>query len=137
MERFLDLNKDTWKTYKNLILNSENIFPMGIRCTRAEYDYLMKKGTAIGKILLLDDTYVGNVIGEKLDRYIRMPNFDVGKLKSKKTIYMESIVVEPQYQNQGYGRKLMQELISDAKSQGFEYIVGHYRKRRRCQPNVF
>jgi ribosomal protein S18 acetylase RimI-like enzyme len=43
-------------------------------------------------------------------------------------IYMFNFVIEPEYQNKGYGSQLLKEFIKSAKEKGYKKLLGHFRQ---------
>ncbi|MEM4267541.1 MAG: GNAT family N-acetyltransferase [Candidatus Woesearchaeota archaeon] len=69
---------------------------------------------------------IGYIIARPLDSYTeeyfkRDPNFGKGN-----ALYIESITVKPENQRKGVGKKLVDELISLAKENGYRFVAGHF-----------
>jgi GNAT superfamily N-acetyltransferase len=128
MLRFKDLTLNNWPKFKNSVLNSESVFKKLIRETANDYINILSKKDSIAKIVLLDSKYIGNAIGfcPTKEEVIEL------KLKGIKTnklsIYLSNFVIDPKYQNKGYGYLLLKKFIEASKSNGYKKLVGHFRK---------
>lgn len=127
MLEFENLKKDNWKRYEEPILQSESVYPEAIRTPAEEFAYVLEDGDAIAIVALLDSHYIGNIMGFTLDRD-ELGDYGMGDVPSESEIvYLFSFVINPQYQGMGYGHRLMEEFIREARAKGYRKVIGHFR----------
>jgi GNAT superfamily N-acetyltransferase len=128
MLSFEDLGAGDWEKYGDSILQSEGVFPEGIRTPKEDFIEVLDDGDGVAKVALMDSAYVGNVFGYRIapDDFEYYGLHDVPK--DAKIIYLFNIVVNPDYQGKGYGKRLLWEFIKAAKAKGYGYVAGHFRQ---------
>lgn len=123
---FENITPDSWEQLKLEILNSELTFSQIIRLSEEELLEVLKTEKYVAKIIRLDGKYIGNIIGydahyaysfEELTRYTR-----------KKIIHIDNIVIDAQYRGKGYGKLLLEELITEAQAKGYSVLLGYFRQ---------
>jgi GNAT superfamily N-acetyltransferase len=127
MLEFQNLQKDNWHRYEESVLQSESVYPEAIRTPAEEFVYILEGGDAIAIVALLDSHYVGNIIGFTLDRD-ELGDYGMGDVPSESEIvYLFSFVINPQYQGMGYGYRLLEEFMREARARGYRKVIGHFR----------
>jgi len=103
-----------------------------------------KKGsyTLSGSIILLSlegDIVLGERSGLALTDIIeeeliqKIPNFS--GYASRKTLYVHSFTVRPEYRGNGIGKNMARSFIDMAKSMDYQSIIGHAREGASCHVN--
>jgi GNAT superfamily N-acetyltransferase len=127
---FEDLTWNNWSNLKTDILKSELIYPESIRGTESEFLEALNTRDYIAKILRLDNKYIGNAVGRDSCHILSSGLYacleDTSFIK-KRTVHLNNIVIDIPHQGRGYGYRLLQEFIREAKNKKYEQLVGFFR----------
>ena len=128
MLAFEDLGAGNWDKYKDLILNSENVFPESMRSAPEDFADMLEGDGIIAKVALLDSQYMGNAIGCHVPPEDR-PYYEITDMpENVRIIYVLNLVINPEHQGKGYGKLLLQEFVKASQSKGYDYVIGHFRQ---------
>lgn len=125
---FIPLTADTFYEFEQDILASEAIFPENIRESSEGYLEALQKENSLGLVARFQNRYVGNVVGfqpcTEACKELRLHEVhnDVDDL-----VYLFNIVTLPEFQNQGFGKKLLRAFLDTVKDAGFRKVGGHFR----------
>jgi len=127
MLKFEDLTSTNWLKYEKFVLHSEIVFQKPIRNSSEEYLKVISLENSICKIALLDSKYIGNIIGFCPTKKDILEEGLKDVKEDHNMIYMFNFVIEPEYQNKGYGSQLLNEFIKSAKEKKYKKLLGHFR----------
>ena len=122
-----DLKAENWGKYGELILSSELIYPQQIRTPMEEFIEILSSEDTVAKVLLVDSRYAGNAIGFCLTGEEKRDFGLDGVTAGSNVIYLFNFVVNPEFQGNGYGRRLLKEFIMAARNKGYDTLAGHFR----------
>lgn len=113
--------------YKRSILAGERIFHPNIRLGSEDLTTILASPGSVGKVALLNGKYVGNAIGlspsseqiEEMELH--------GVKEDPKGIYIYNLIINPRFQERGYGTKLLDKFVQKCRSRGYDFLEGHFR----------
>ena len=127
---FEDLTLESWENLKEKILRLELVFPEQLRAEEEEYLATLKEPDYVAKVARLNSEYIGNIVGSNARHMIDLDLYDElrddTELKEK-TIHVVNVVIDALYQGHGFGTKLVQEFILEARKKGYDWLVGFFR----------
>jgi GNAT superfamily N-acetyltransferase len=123
---FVRLNYENFDSFKNIIEESEKIYPEELRTEINDYKEMVFEDNSIALLAYLDNKYIGNIIGCQSFE-IELNNFKLSESKTK-AIYIYNLLIVPEFQGKGYGKLLMQRFINIATKLNYNFIAGNFRK---------
>lgn len=126
MNKYREITLKEWDEYGTGIVLLEKEYPSAIA---SDADDLREKIGREGSVALLH-LYGGKVAGFAIgfplsDDEIR--DYHLEGLWKKRSIYLESITVSPDFQKRGFGRALMIEFMRRSRENGYSRMIGHFR----------
>ena len=125
---FETLTPSNFSRFQESIMRSEDAYPEAERSAAVDYLDIVKEDSNISMLALLDSSYIGNVFADEPegeDLEICRPHITCA---GRRIIYVYNFIIDRQYQGKGYGHLLLLEFIKQARSRGFEFLVGHFRQ---------
>lgn len=125
---FEDINVENWGKVVSSVMKSELSYKKSIRTSKMGYATILADGDAIGKLVFNDLSYVGNIIGYAPTKP-ELKDYGLNKPEHKgvKYMYLFNFLISRSYRGQGIGSKLLREFLIEAKKQGYEKVIGHFR----------
>ena len=106
-----DLTIRNLPEYKRNILLGERIFHQDIRLSLEELTAILNGEGSTGEVALLNGKYIGNAIGfSPLSEQIKEMELH-GVKENPGSIYAYNFVINPKFQERGYGTRLLGEFI--------------------------
>jgi ribosomal protein S18 acetylase RimI-like enzyme len=113
--------------YRRSILSGERIFHPDIRLSSEDLTTILASQGSVGKVALLNQRYIGNVIGfspsseqiEEMELH--------GVKEDPRGIYVYNFVIAPRFQGRGYGTRLLDRFIQECRSRGYVFLEAHFR----------
>lgn len=122
---FVKLGCNNFDSFKILIEESEKIYPEELRTEINDYKEIVCEKDSISFLVYIDNKYAGNIIGcqpSESDLNDSSQNIPSGRI-----IYVYNLLIIPEFQGKGYGKKLMQKFIETAVKLNYKYIAGNFR----------
>jgi ribosomal protein S18 acetylase RimI-like enzyme len=126
MNKYLEITLKDWEEYGKAIIFLEKEYPALIA---SDADDMREKIGRDGAIALLH-LYRGNVAGFAIGFPLSAEecgDYHLEEFWTKKSIYLESITVSPDFQKRGFGRALMIEFMRHSRENGYARMIGHFR----------
>jgi GNAT superfamily N-acetyltransferase len=124
---FQELTHENLPAYAEVLLKSEFLFPDPIKFNQQDYVDILYGQESIAKIILVDGTYAGNVVGAQLHPVEIAELGLTEECSTERLIYLYGFVIEPEFQGRGFGTKLLREFLDTAARQGYTQVIGHFR----------
>ena len=125
---FLPLTAQNFPEHEKDIMASEEIFPANIRETSEDYLEALQQERALGLLGRYGQNYLGNVVGFAPGGRLRTElRLDEVSPADGQLIYLFNIVTMPEFKGTGYGRRLLEAFLDEARQAGFCRVGGHFR----------
>ena len=120
---FREVTAKNWRMLKESIIASECAFPEPIRCDAPHFCNILKKNGAVAYVALAGRSYIGNIFGCAVSAEEMA---ECGLSETEKAVYIFNFVIDKKFRKNGYGTELLLKFIREARTKGYEKVVGHF-----------